>query len=63
MASRERRVRSTAFRTVAVLMILPILALLAFFGWNWANGGETPDETWTEFKTVGVPAATATPPE
>lgn len=34
-------------------MLLPILGLLAFYGWNWLHGGEPPRETWQEFEKAG----------
>ena len=30
----------TSFRTVAVLMIVPVAGLVIFFAWNWLNGGK-----------------------
>ncbi|HEY0144049.1 MAG TPA: divergent polysaccharide deacetylase family protein [Thermoanaerobaculia bacterium] len=58
MSGRESGSRGSSFRTLAVLMLLPITGLAIFFAWNWLNGGETPREAWREFRseTQGPPA-------
>ena len=58
MSGRESGSRGSSFRTLAVLMLLPITGLAIFFAWNWLNGGETPEEAWREFRseTQGPPA-------
>jgi uncharacterized protein len=60
MDGRENGTR-TSFRTLAKLTLVPVVGLTVFFAWNWLNGGETPDETWREFRheTQGPPAPPA----
>jgi polysaccharide deacetylase 2 family uncharacterized protein YibQ len=49
MDGREDGTRNS-FRTLAKLTLVPVIGLAVFFAWNWLNGGETPDETWREFR-------------
>jgi uncharacterized protein len=40
----EREGAHSSFRTIAVLTLIPIVALLALFGWNLLNGGAPPED-------------------
>lgn len=40
----------SSFRTIAMLMAIPVAAIAVFFIWNAFNGGETPKEAWRDFR-------------
>ncbi|HEX9983012.1 MAG TPA: divergent polysaccharide deacetylase family protein [Thermoanaerobaculia bacterium] len=51
--------RTSPFRKIAALMLLPLLGLAIFFLWNTWNGGETPQQAWEEFRRTDAPKPAA----
>jgi uncharacterized protein len=58
---RERVRERGSFRTVTLLVAVPLCGMAIFFIWQWLNGGITPEEAYVETKAslVGKPAASA----
>lgn len=55
MHERERGERGS-FRTVLMLMAVPVCGMAIFFLWQWLNGGITPEQAYHETKAVVVSA-------
>jgi polysaccharide deacetylase 2 family uncharacterized protein YibQ len=55
MGERERERGS--FRTVTLLVAVPLCGMAIFFLWQWLNGGITPEEAYVETKAAVIPSA------
>lgn len=54
MNRRGRERARSSFKSIAILAAIPIAGLVAFFLWQWINGGEPPSETYSEAKAAGL---------
>jgi polysaccharide deacetylase 2 family uncharacterized protein YibQ len=52
---RERVRERGSFRTVTLLVAVPLCGMAIFFIWQWLNGGITPEEAYVETKAALVP--------
>ena len=53
MREREDEARSS-FRTVFILVAIPLVGMAVFFLWQWWNGGITPEETVREVRNANT---------
>ncbi|MDQ3283012.1 MAG: divergent polysaccharide deacetylase family protein [Acidobacteriota bacterium] len=60
MSGRESGERSS-FRTITMLMAIPLCGMAVFFLWQWFNGGITPEEAYRETRAAIVPSKGAPP--
>jgi len=66
MNGRESGDKRSSFRTVTVLVALPLCGMAIFFLWQWWNGGITPEQAYAETRAALVPVegrASARPAE
>ncbi len=59
---RERVRERGSFRTVTLLVAVPLCGMAIFFIWQWLNGGITPEDAYVESKAAlvgGKPAASS----
>ena len=56
MNGRESGDKRSSFRTVTVLVALPLCGMAIFFLWQWWNGGITPEEAYEQTKASVLPA-------
>lgn len=60
---RERERERGSFRTVTLLVAVPLCGMAIFFMWQWLNGGITPEEAYVETKAAVLPRAARSPRE
>jgi polysaccharide deacetylase 2 family uncharacterized protein YibQ len=54
---RERERERGSFRTVTLLVAVPLCGMAIFFIWQWLNGGITPEEAYVETKAAVMPSS------
>ncbi|MEA2462398.1 MAG: uncharacterized protein QOJ98_145 [Acidobacteriota bacterium] len=54
---RERVRERGSFRTVTLLVAVPLCGMAIFFMWQWLNGGITPEEAYVETKAAIIPGS------